>query len=288
MSGVGDVTVGLDELRVALATRLQAQYLHLYGRARPEWLAYLLRRHWDEAPLSYRLEDLLRHGLRPGRSRILEVGAGCGPFVSLALQQGHDCWGTESDAWRIEVFRRKNRLLQRPAAWGERIVPAGGEHLPFADQTFDGVTSAQALEHAPDPARALHEMIRVARPGGGVHVRCPDYRGSFEPHYRLPWLPLCPRPAASLYLRALGRPALGLSTLQYVTRPRILRWLRPLEDQGRRLVVIDDHRVTLENALRRRRLPHPPGAFLGWRAATYLAALGRREMGVSLFIRILE
>jgi hypothetical protein len=54
------------------------------------------------------------------------------------------------------------------------------------------------------------------------------------------------------------------------------------------MVVIDEHRVTLENALRRRRLPHPPGAFLGWRAASYLAGLGRREMAVSLFIRVLE
>jgi ubiquinone/menaquinone biosynthesis C-methylase UbiE len=219
---------------------------------------------------------------------VLEVGAGCGPFVSLALQAGHDCWGTESDVWRIEVFRRKNRLLRRPAAWGERIVAGVAEQLPFADQAFDGVANAQALEHARDPARALREMIRVTRPGGGVHVRCPDYRGAFEPHYRLPWMPLCPRPVANLYLRMLGRPTLCLSTLQYVTRPRILRWLRSLEEQGRRVVVIDDHRVTLENALRRRQLSHPPGVSLGWRVATYLATLGRREMEVSLFIRVLE
>ena len=252
------------------------------------WVDYLSRRHWDESMQRFRLADLLRHGSPPGQSRILEVGAGCGPFVSLALQAGHDCWGIEADTWRIQVFRRKNELLRRQAAWARRIAAGTPERLPFQDHVFDFVTSAQVLEHVREPEQALREMIRVTRSGGGVHLRCPDYRSTYEPHYRLPWWPLCPRPLARVYLRGLGRPNLGLATLQYVTRPRILRWLRRIEKHGRRLIVTDDHRTIFENALRRRRLPHVPGAFPGWRAAQYLAALGRHEIGVSLFIRVLE
>lgn len=278
----------LSEVQAALAARLQAQHVHLFGAASPAWLAYLSRRHWDEAMQKFRFADILRHGSRPGQSRILDVGAGCGPFVSLALETGHDCWGIEADAWRIEVFRRKNRLLRRPDAWAWRIAAGVPEQLPFQDQVFDCVTSAQVLEHVREPEQALREMVRVTRSGGGVHLRCPDYRSTYEPHYRLPWWPLCPRPLARAYLKGLRRPVRGLDTLQYVTRPRILRWLRSIEAHGRRLFVIDDHRATFENALRRRRLPHVPGAFHGWRAAQYLAALGRREIGVSLFIRVLE
>ncbi|HTL89021.1 MAG TPA: class I SAM-dependent methyltransferase [Leptolyngbya sp.] len=37
--------------------------------------------------------------------------------------------------------------------------------LPFADRTFDGVISAHMLEHLPDPAQGLEEMVRVLRLG---------------------------------------------------------------------------------------------------------------------------
>lgn len=283
----GAPETGLSEVQATLAARLRTEHLNLFGTSSPAWLAYLSRRHWDEAMQQFRLADIVRHGSRPGQARILDLGAGCGPFVSLALEAGHDCWGIESDAWRIDVFRQKNRLLGRPDSWARRIVAGVTERLPFPDQVFDCVTSAQLLEHMRDPEQALREMVRVTRTGGGIHLRCPDYRSTYEPHYRLPWLPLCPRPLARAYLGILRRPVHGLSTLRYVTRPRILRWLRAIEQHGRRLVVIDDHRVTFENALRRRRLPNVPGAFSSWRAAQYLAALGRREMGVSLFVRVL-
>ncbi len=40
--------------------------------------------------------------------------------------------------------------------------------LPFADATFDVVTCQTVLMHLADPARALGEMVRVAKPGGLV------------------------------------------------------------------------------------------------------------------------
>jgi ubiquinone/menaquinone biosynthesis C-methylase UbiE len=46
--------------------------------------------------------------------------------------------------------------------------------LGFDDESFDFVFSYHALEHIEDPNRALHEMHRVLRPGGGFWIGTPN------------------------------------------------------------------------------------------------------------------
>ncbi|MBZ0302761.1 MAG: class I SAM-dependent methyltransferase [Anaerolineae bacterium] len=62
-------------------------------------------------------------------------------------------------AAKLRGFEAQTTLLWCPA-----------EHLPFADHTFDVVCSLEALEFMPDPQAALHEMVRVLRPGGLLFV----------------------------------------------------------------------------------------------------------------------
>jgi ubiquinone/menaquinone biosynthesis C-methylase UbiE len=59
-----------------------------------------------------------------------------------------------------------------------RFVQADACALPFADDAFDVVVSASALHYVEKPGQALHEMRRVARPGGRVVVLdwCRDFR----------------------------------------------------------------------------------------------------------------
>ena len=52
--------------------------------------------------------------------------------------------------------------------------------LPFADDDFDAVISVQAIEHVPDPGRALAEARRVVRPDG-VAVFVTPNRVTFSP-----------------------------------------------------------------------------------------------------------
>lgn len=51
--------------------------------------------------------------------------------------------------------------------------------LPFADQTFDGVTCLESLEFFPSPRAALEEMVRVLKPGGSLIV---TRRAGWESH----------------------------------------------------------------------------------------------------------
>lgn len=51
-------------------------------------------------------------------------------------------------------------------------------HLTFANDRFDVIYSSHSLEHALDPARAIREMLRVARPNAVLAIEVPV---GFEP-----------------------------------------------------------------------------------------------------------
>jgi SAM-dependent methyltransferase len=55
-----------------------------------------------------------------------------------------------------------------------------GIHLPFQDQVFDSVFSAQTLEHVENPQQVVAEIARVLRPGGHVVLSMPQSRRLHE------------------------------------------------------------------------------------------------------------
>jgi SAM-dependent methyltransferase len=75
----------------------------------------------------------------------------------------------------MERFWRKAKLaigidpdLESLAArgGGMAVLQAGGEHLPFADATFDIVVSVWVIEHLETPERVFAEVARITKPGG--------------------------------------------------------------------------------------------------------------------------
>lgn len=274
-------------LRRTLSLRLSEGRDRHYGRVNPSWNAYAEEYFWDESQQDFRLQDIARHGFLPGRSDILDVAAGCGQFLFRALEAGYNCYGLEPELWKLDFIREKNRVLKRPPEWADRVIRGVGEQMPFPDNSFDCVTSYQTLEHVQSPQKVIAEMIRVTRQGGGICLRCPDYRSTFEAHYQLPWLPLFPRPLAKRYLKFLKRPVTGLDSLCYVTHPRILEWIRQAE-KGMQFIVYDEYRISFENTLRRRRLQWASAAYPTYAVLKAIRSIGRRELDIYLFIRILK
>jgi ubiquinone/menaquinone biosynthesis C-methylase UbiE len=277
----------IKALQDKLSFRMSQDRKKHFGNVRPVWVKYAEEYFWDESQQDFRLLDLVNHGFLPGKSDVLDVAAGCGQFLFRALEAGYNCCGIEPEQWKMDFIREKTLVLGRPHEWAGKVSLAVGENMPFPDNSFDCVTSFQTLEHVQSPRKVIAEMIRVTRPGGGICLRCPDYRSAFEAHYQLPWLPLFPRPLAKSYLKILKRPILGLDGLQYVTRPKIIDWITQAEE-GKRVIVYDENRITFENALRRRRLLRAAPAYPVYLIFKGVKFAGRRELDINLFIRVLK
>jgi SAM-dependent methyltransferase len=58
-------------------------------------------------------------------------------------------------------YKQQERSLAGHRAKVDVVAP--GDELPFADDSYDFVFSSHVVEHFPDPIKALHEWIRVAR-----------------------------------------------------------------------------------------------------------------------------
>ena len=102
-------------------------------------------------------------GLPPG-GRLLDTGTGTGVIAAEAL--GRDPGATAVGADFTEGMMR----VGKSGAQGKRILwcAADAADLPFADNTFDAVTSGYLIRNVTDPLAAFGEQVRVVRPGGRV------------------------------------------------------------------------------------------------------------------------
>ena len=120
--------------------------------------AYLDHETWVRPALA-RLGDVA------GR-RVLDYGCGHGMAAVLLARRGARVTAFDLSAGYLSEAGR------RAAANGVRVelVQADGEHLPFADASFDRVWGNAVLHHL-DIAVAGRELFRVLKPGG-VAVFC--------------------------------------------------------------------------------------------------------------------
>lgn len=112
-----------------------------------------------------RLAALLRlAACRPGE-RVLEVGCGAGHVLERfagAVRTGVDL--------SASMLARTRRRLGGAVA----LSRASADRLPFAVAAFDVVVCTEVLEHTPDPAAVVAELVRVAGPAGRVVVSIPN------------------------------------------------------------------------------------------------------------------
>jgi SAM-dependent methyltransferase len=126
-------------------------------------------RHWWYLGMRRIAEALLERYFRPDAVRPEILDAGCGSGGTTAWLNR---WGRVAG---IDLAPEAVELAQQRGI--KRLLLASIEALPFADESFDLVTSFDVLYHlrVGDDAAVLAEFRRVLRPGGLALIRAPAH-----------------------------------------------------------------------------------------------------------------
>lgn len=106
-----------------------------------------------------------RAAITPGLG-LLDVACGTGNVARPAARAGARVTGLDLTPRLIERGRAKAQSERLDIDWREGDV----ENLPFADESFDRVTSTFGHMFAPHHQRAADEMARVCRRGGAIVI----------------------------------------------------------------------------------------------------------------------
>ncbi len=101
-------------------------------------------------------------------ARVLDVATGTGNVALVLGRAGCQVVGIDPSERMLAIAREKSQKAGLESSIELELGSA--EHLPYADQTFDGCVIAFGIRNVPDRARGLAEMCRVTRPGGRVVV----------------------------------------------------------------------------------------------------------------------
>ena len=112
----------------------------------------------------WRREVIRRASLPPGRSFLLDLGAGTGDLAFDALRQHPETIPIAADFTLAMMHVGQNRQYGHQVNWSS----AAALRLPYPDETFDAVISGFLLRNVIDIQQALVEQYRVIKPGGMI------------------------------------------------------------------------------------------------------------------------
>ena len=138
---------------------------------------------------------------------VLEIGSGFGiNHITWRKMFEVDGFGVEPSGEGFgNSYDISCQLIKENGLDPTRVVDSVGECLPFQDNSFDIVYSANVLEHTQDPKQVIREALRVVKPGGLIQIIYPNYHSFYEGHYALFHPPIYSKSFFLWYLRFVGR-----------------------------------------------------------------------------------
>jgi ubiquinone/menaquinone biosynthesis C-methylase UbiE len=151
---------------------LEKFYGHSYWSDNKVQMSYLLT-----LLFKLRMKSIIKEirDLQPGKSRILDWGAGDGALVNLLRQNGFDCWG-------IDLYSNQ------PS--DERLASSSIEDVTIPDEFFDIITCFHVLEHLENPVESVKKAFRLIKKGGFLILEVPNISSFGFLLFRKRWQPL--------------------------------------------------------------------------------------------------
>ena len=103
----------------------------------------------------------------PAKTRVLDLGCGCGVYTVLSRQLGANVTSVDIDSQYQEPVRK---WLAEAGQDPGPFVTSSGEGLPFGDAQFDLVIMSAVLAYVPEPTALIREIHRVLCGGGQVLI----------------------------------------------------------------------------------------------------------------------
>ena len=143
---------------------LNRKYQAMYDRLAPGYDVAERLYKWVSRKPDYRLEYIQELEI-PAGARVLEVSVGTGANQRY-LQPDLEFYGLDLSWGMLNKCRRNLKKWHRDA----QLFQGEAERLPFCDAVFDTVFHVGGINFFNDKARAIREMIRVAKPGTKIVI----------------------------------------------------------------------------------------------------------------------
>jgi SAM-dependent methyltransferase len=108
--------------------------------------------------------------------QIVEIGAGSAEAISAFVSAKPD-----ARAIAMELSPALLRTTRERGVSTLLAVAGNALQLPFRDRSVDAVVAFEVIEHLPDVARALDEVLRVLRRPGHIIIGLPNHASLWTP-----------------------------------------------------------------------------------------------------------
>jgi SAM-dependent methyltransferase len=129
------------------------------------------RHWWYKGRRRIVLDELARLSV-PRGGRVLDAGCGSGRLLDALTAYG-EVSGLDINPDSVEIARERGH---------DDVQQGVVEELPWADDTFDLVTSLDVIEHTADDRVSMRELKRVAKPGGQLLITVPALQALWSTH----------------------------------------------------------------------------------------------------------
>lgn len=130
---------------------------------------------------------------------VLDIGCSTGIITNYLARRFKRTVGVDIDKSAIKFAQ------EQPHQKNASFKIGNGMKLEFPNASFGIIICNHVYEHVPDSSKLISEIHRLLKPDGVCYFAATNRLNFIEPHYKLPFLSVFPRPISHLYLKLFKR-----------------------------------------------------------------------------------